>query len=165
MTSFHKPTPPGQESQEGTPPEKQEQQSLRSYMTPAGEKGQLEAGAQGAKTPSQFSPLSPTQRPEAANNLRPPLPNLPGSGSGLLARPATSLPPPANAPANRSPHTQPVPQPFNPPNNGSGLAAQAVATIAVAPSQPPQQKDNIAQQAPEIVNGNIILYRSEHFYV
>jgi len=222
MTSFHKPTPPGQESQEGTPPEKQEQQSLRSYMTPAGEKGQLEAGAQGAKpgttpgsvpplsptptdsghlpaghmpatypteqseqkkpesslpgsglrsfnqfspTPSQFSPLSPTQRSEAANNLRPPLPNLPGSGSGLLARPATSLPPPANAPANRSPHTQPVPQPFNPPNNGSGLAAQAVATIAVAPSQPPQQKDNIAQQAPEIVNGNIILYRSEHFYV
>src|SRR6266700_1361051 len=63
MTSFQKPTPPGQE---GGSPEKQKQQSLRQYMTPAGEKAGLEAGAQNRR-PDMAPGSVPVMPPNYAN--------------------------------------------------------------------------------------------------
>jgi 4-amino-4-deoxy-L-arabinose transferase-like glycosyltransferase len=110
------------------------------------------------------------------NNNAPPAGNMPGTPTPQSNAPINGF----RAPEQQSSGMQP---PFNPPSNGYGMPlqqmspAQMPATPAPAPTQarqaspavlaPPLPEQGTMQlpQAPQVVNGKLILHRSEHFFL
>jgi hypothetical protein len=108
--------------------------------------------------------------------------NMPGNGNGA------PLPPPINPPGTGTP----LPPPFNPPSNAGLIQQPSSDSYGMPPEQPRMRPNSInnpavraelaasmtqapvvqpipgsmtPQQIPEVVNGQLILYRTAHFFL
>ena len=87
----------------------------------------------------------------------PPAANMPVSSPGMPNQPSADPRPPFNPPSNG----YGMPQPPTPP--APGWNGQAAAPVMAPPRSEPGNAR--PQQTPEVVNGHLILHRSEHFFL